>query len=230
MSDHVDEQNIEKFVRALKIALVVAVAGAAVYGVKHFADQRYEARAMEAYAALLEADTMEEKAVKETEILSKDAAQVMIQWPADKKDAYVSALRKVVEAHADSTAATMASLRLGRWHFLNSQYSEAAKVYADLGARLGNGDDEVLFKGMALEGQVLSLEEDGKGEEALKTLDAALKTSDNPLKPLAYISKARLLRKAGKNDEAKAAYQSVIKDFPNSVYEKKARALLEREV
>ncbi len=229
MSDHVDEQNIEKFVGALKIVLVVAVAGALVYGVKYFSDQRFESRTLDAYAALIEADTIEEKAVKETEILSKDAAQVMIQWPAEKKDAYVTALRKVIESHKDSSAASMASLRLGRWHFLNSQYTEAAKVYGDLAGRLGGGGDESLFKGMAFEGQVLSLEEDGKTEEALKVLETALKEDDNPLKPLAFIAKARLLRKAGKNDESRAAYQSVIKEYPNSIYEKKARALLERD-
>lgn len=226
MNDQVlSEQKVEEVVRYLKwgvgLLALVGVVAALYFTFDGLAEKKSE----KAFSALFAADKLEEQAAKEAEALKSSPEKVMLSWPEEKKKDFEAKLQKVVEEFKGSTGAALAGLRLARWNYLQQKTSDSQKIYESL-VKEFSAKDKVLYRAMAFEGWGISLEAQNKLDEAAKVYDDALKISENPLKPLHLLGRARVLKAQGKTADAAGLFQKVIEEFPNSPYEKKARVLL----
>jgi predicted negative regulator of RcsB-dependent stress response len=226
MIDQVDSVKIGQTIKALKIFSLSVVAIAALWGVWSVIRSRQELRTEAAFSALAQADLIEMKALRSAKVLSKDPIEVLREEAdANQKEAYISALKSVIENHGGTAAAHIAALRLGRWHVESNALDSAKAIYSDLISKTEKNSDYALYFAMAVEALSVVLEKQGQNEEALLLLERALSNKSIPLRPLLLLSRARLLAVAGRKEEAKAVYADVVKEFPNSPYSQQARAL-----
>jgi len=74
------------------------------------------------------------------------------------------------------------------------------------------------------------LQNQNKLEDALKVYDqmADKDISQNTIKDYVLLQKGKLLKKMGKLDEAKAAFNILVEQFQNSRYEKEAQSQLDQ--
>lgn len=218
------ETKLREWVRVLRVALGVLVAVAAIGVVALIVRNRQEARSEAAYAALFNAERLELDAANEAQALKSTPEEAMKKWPAEKKKEYEQKISVVVTEHSGTAAGAQAALKLGRWKFEEGRFEEALGDYQRaLKAAKDSGHE--LFTAMAFDGIATSQESLKKYDDALKTYADALALKNNPLKALAYLGQARAQTLLQKPVEAKAAYDEVIKQFPNSRYERQARAL-----
>jgi len=229
MNDQVlDETKVEEFVGYLKVGVavlaLVAVGAGAYFFYEHLQLQKSE----KAFTALFEAEKMEESAAKEAEALKLEPTQAMLNWPADRKKEYEDRLLGVEKSFSGTSAAATALLRAARWRFVQGDFAQAALLYRDVISKV-NGRGQSVFKAMAFEGLGVALESQKNFDEAENVYKDALALKDNPLKPLAYLGQARVLNSLGKKAEVKGLYEKLIKEFPNTPYERKARALMALE-
>lgn len=225
MNDQVlDETKVQELIGYLKLTLIVVVIAGLGAGVYFFIDGQREKNAIAAYSALFQAEKIEESAAKEAEALKADLTELVLKWPEAKKKELEDAYLKVAHDHSGTVAALAATLRAARWNFLQKKYDVSAKIYKEALAQKGLARQSVL-QAMAFEGLGSALEAQGQNAEASKTYDEALALKDNPLKPLAYLGKARSERALGKKADATAALDKLIKEFPNTPYERKAKVL-----
>jgi predicted negative regulator of RcsB-dependent stress response len=226
MIDQADSVKIGQTIKALKIFSLSVVAIAALWGVWSVIRSRQERRTEAAFSALAQADLIEMKALRSAKVLSKDPIEVLHEEAdATQKEAYISALKSVIENHGGTAAAHLAALRLGRWYVESNALDSAKAIYSDLISKTEKNSDYVLYFAMAVEALSVVLEKQGQNEEALLFLERALANKSIPLRPLLLLSRARLLGVAGRKEEAKAVYADVVKEFPNSPYSQQARAL-----
>jgi tetratricopeptide (TPR) repeat protein len=218
------ERNIERFAAGLKVGLaVLAAAGLVGTGVYFYRDQA-EKKEIEAFARLYEAEKMEKTALSDAETSKKEILEVMASWPSEKKSAYEAKLEAVLKDSKATTAACIAGLRLGRFRIANGA-NESAKAAFESVLSSASKDQLVLYRAMALD-SLASLEENASQfEAALKRHEESLGISDNPIRPVALLGKARTLRALGRESEALATYDQVATDFSNSSYARQARAL-----
>ncbi len=227
MNDQLSVQiKVEKLMQLLKVIGGLVVLAAAAYGFYHWREEGRREKSVQAFEALFEVEAMEEKAMKEAELLSSDPLAVFKTWPAEKKAEYLDKLAEVQRKFPGTAAAASAGLKIGRWHVEEKAYDEATKAYRAI-VESPISKHYPLYAAMALEGWGVSLESLNKNEEALGIYEKSLNLQKNPLKPLAYMGKARNLKAVGKVDDARKVYESLIAEFPSTSYEKKARILME---
>ncbi len=226
MNDQVlSEQKVEVLVRYLKWGVGLLALLAILAGIYLAIDNLAERKAQKAFSALFVSEKLEESAAKESEALKSSPEKVMLSWPEAKKKEYEAALEKVQKDFSGTVAATLAELRLGRWNFIQQKYPESEKIYSQV-VKERTSKSQLLYRAMAFESWAVSLEAQNKLDQAAEVFDNALKMKDNPIKPLHYLGKARVLRAQKKDGEAKALFQKLIEEFPNTPYEKKARVLM----
>lgn len=224
-----EEAKVEELARYLKIGLIaVVVVALGIAGFVALKKQK-EQKIVKAFSALVLTERMEETALREADALKKDgdstsALQIIVGWSPEKKAEYSGALTKITQEHKGTTAATMAALKLARWHFYEKKYTEARAFYEQVIAEAA-GEEADLFRAMAYDGIGVSYETEGKLAEALATYEKAVALKGNALKALAYMGRARVLKEQGQAEQARQNYDLVIKEFPNSSYEKRARVL-----
>ncbi len=127
----------------------------------------------------------------------------------EKERAVLEAATKVRERHGGSRAAATASLLEGDAHLTLGEWDKAIASYQAFLDK-APAEDSLRFGG--LDG--LARAQEGKGE-----LDAAAKTYEQAVgieffKDRAAIERARLLARAGKQDEARKALEGVSKESP----------------
>ena len=227
MNDHVAQEiKLRKLVSTLKVAVAAIAVVAAVVGVASLIQHQKSARNEEAFNRLYEADHLKELASKEAEAAKTDVLDIMKNWPADKRKDYEDKLTGVTRDYAGTTAAAVAGLQLARMKVASGDLPGAETIYKDLLAKVHADESTLVFRAMAFEGLGVTLENQKKFDEAAKAFEQAVNEKSNPLKPLALLGQGRVLTELGKKDQAKQAYEAVLKEYPNTSYERKARALL----
>jgi len=224
MIDQADPVKTEQTIKALKLFSIAVVVIAALWGVWGIFQKQKEVATEKAFSALAQADLIEMKAVRSAKVLSQDPIEVLREEAdASVREEYLSSLKKVVTDFPNTSAAHLAALRLGRWHFDSNELDAAKATYLEL-ANSGNSDS-VLYKAMAIEALSVVYEKQGNTKEALVLLEKALSNKSIPLRPLLLLSQARLMGLDGRKEDAKKVYEDVVKDYPNSSYSQQARAL-----
>jgi len=230
MNDQVmQETKVLKLVQSLRWALFALIGLAIGVGVWQVLQSQKRGHVEDAFALLVPVEKLEEQAAKESEAVSKESdkvqpSEVMLKWSDAKKTEYDSKLKAVIANHNETAAGAIAGLKLAQFKFQQKNYPEARDAYRGVISSM-KSRELVVYKAMAFEGLGVCLESENNFEEAAKVYAEAIAIKDNPLKPLAYLGSARAFRKLNKADEAKKAYDSLIKEFPGSPYERKAKAL-----
>lgn len=221
-----DEIKVAKLVQGLKIFVGVGVLAAAVYG-SVVLYQRYETKNAErAFAMLLDAEKLEELADKEAASLKVSREKVMKSWDEARRSEYLGALEKIRSQFPSSTAAATAGFRMGQFLVIVGKVDEAIKVYRDLETWKGRSERDVLIRALAHEALGSALEINQDFAAAQGVFEAALLPKDSPLRARAMMGLARTLNLQGKKDEARAQYQKLIDEYPNTDFERQARALM----
>lgn len=129
-----------------------------------------------------------------------------------KQEAIVVALTDVRKEHGGTTTATSAALPLADAKYKLGQYDEAIALYDEY---LKEAPKNASLRFMALEGRALSLEAKGDLDQAIEAYDR-LGSESASYKDRALYGKGRLLERQEKWNDARAAYQQLEKDFPDS--------------
>ena len=229
-----EEIKVQRLVASMRwVVVAILIVGLGGLGILWAQNQKKET-SEKAFGLLFKADKMEDLALggEEAQDQNKDTSVLydnMKKWTDVQKNEYQGNLKAVIEKYPGSVPAVIAGIRLGRWNFANQKFEEAVQSYRSViekSSSLLGDPDTAIYLAMAYEGMGASLEAQQKFEDAQKSFRDALLIKDNPLKPLAYFGLARNLQNLGKKDEVKGTYEKVIAEFPNSDYEKRARALL----
>ncbi|MBS1985084.1 MAG: tetratricopeptide repeat protein [Bdellovibrionales bacterium] len=222
------ERKVENAAQLLKLSVTAIAVVALIAGAWLFMKSRSEEKNEQAFSALFDVEKMERSA-ESTENSGPEStpvfAELFAKWTPEQKTTYVNNINRVLQQYPHTVAASLAGLRLGRFHFLENNFDAARTAYQDV-ANNSTGESQSLYRAMGLEGVATCFEAQKNFDEARKTFESSLAMKDNPLKPVAYLGQARALNELGKKEEAKAAYEKLIQEFPNSSYARKARALL----
>lgn len=211
--------------RFLGILVVIGLGGAVYLGVEQYTNSKSQ----EAFDELFRAEKLEEVANREASALKISALEVMKKWPDEKKKEFSSKLQFVLSKYPSTTAGSIAGFKLGRWQLDLGNFSEAEGTYRELLKNNPAGNSESnLVRSMAVEGLAVALENQNRNEEAEKVYTDSLGLKNNPLKPVLLLGAARLAEKLGKTEASQSHYKTVLTDFPNTEFERRARALLAR--
>lgn len=226
MIDQADPIKTEEIIRRIKILVLIVLAALAIWGLWSLKTQWENSKNEKAFAALAPAELIELKVVRDAKVLSQDPVEVLKDPGFEsQKEQYLNILKSVIADHKGTSAAHIAALRLGRWHFENAEWDLAQGIYASLINEVQSSQDQALFYALAVEAQSVVHEQKSEWPLAAELLEKALKTKNIPLKPLLLLSQARILALSGKKDEAVKVYESLSKEFPNTPYSQQARAL-----
>jgi tetratricopeptide (TPR) repeat protein len=226
MNDHVAQEiQVRRLVSALRwglLALVVVAAGGGGY---YFWKSQKQKAAEKAFDLLHAATKLEERAGREGSSLQKDAMEVLLAWPEAQKQEYLKALEAVEAQYSKKSAGLLATLKKARFLFLSGNFEASLEGYKSVLERTASNRELELYQSMAAEGAAASFESLGKFGEAKTLLNDVLKTPNLSLKPLLFLSLARIHLQLGEKDQAAKTYDRVIQEFPNTDYEKRARVL-----
>jgi tetratricopeptide (TPR) repeat protein len=239
MSDQVAQEiKVQEWIRTIKGVLigvvVVGAAGLGYWGLQNASNAKSE----KAFALLFKAEQIEQEAVKASE-KSGDASSPEAQalslgyvfeaakkWTPEQQKEYISRLTTVTQTYPTTLASALALLRQGNLYFHLGQFAEAQKAFEDCVKNFKTTGENIVFKAIAFDGLASVLEAQAQWDGALKAHKDASEIVGNPLKPMSLLGMARVYRAQGKMDQAKPLFEQIIKDFPNSDYEKRARALI----
>jgi len=144
--------------------------------------------------------------------------------PKENLENYKSGLTKVISQYSGTHTSNRASIELAKIEYQVENNSEAALKRLD-GVISSIGDGASLMRAMAFENKGVILENSKKWQEALKSYNDSLKSPTYPLKPLSLLGVARAHSKLGQKDQAKKSLETLIKDFPDTDFAKKARVI-----
>jgi TolA-binding protein len=138
-------------------------------------------------------------------------------------EAAIAALQKVVDAYPATETGTAARYYLGSTLLSIGRAADAERSFGDAIAKGGAS----LYAEMAKLGQVEALAALQRYDDAIKVLTdlSAQRTSRLPIDGV-LMELARVCRKAGKTQEARAAFKRVVDEFPESSYANEARQQL----
>jgi tetratricopeptide (TPR) repeat protein len=199
------------------VLLALLILGAGYLAYQRWTNDREE----KAFALLFEAEKLERDLAEEPAFATPTNPQFyqkIAQWDAAKKSLYTTNLQKVLETFPQSLASNLARLRLGVLAFGEKNWEAASKHFEDAASA-----SQPLVRFQALEAHALVLEDQGNWDAALKKYEQALAIKVDALKAMAVLGKARVLRKQGNVEESKKLLTQVIKDHPNTYFEKLAR-------
>jgi TolA-binding protein len=135
----------------------------------------------------------------------------------------VAAFQKVAAEYTSGDTGSAARYYLGTTYLSLGKGADADKAFAEA-ATMGAG---TLYADMAQLGRGQALAAQAKYDEAMKTLTdlSARRDTSVPIDGV-LMELARVCRKAGKMQEARAAFKRVADEFPQSSYAGEARQQL----
>jgi len=205
---------------ALPAIGVIAVIGAIVYGYFYIQNRNADQANAKLGAAL---------AITQLPIAPAStvpgATQVAGTYPTEQArgEAAIAALQKVIDEYPSSETGTAARYYLGATLLSVGRAEESEKAFAEATAKGGTS----LYGEMANLGHVQALAALKRYDEAIKVLTdlSAQRTTRLPVDGV-LMELARVCRKAGKTQEARAAFKRVVDEFPESNYVNEARQQL----
>jgi TolA-binding protein len=216
----VAEQITTNRTRLLTLAGTVVVAGAVVGGYFYFTS-----RAADKASALLGAAVAIQQSPIAPAPTVPGATQAAGTYPTEaaRGEAAVAALQKVIDAYPSSETGTAARYQMGNALLATGRAADAERAFAEAIARGGAS----IYADMAQLGRVQALAAQNKYDDAIKTLTdlSARRDSKAPIDGV-LMELARVCRKAGKLQEARAAFKRVVDEFPESGYVGEARQQL----
>jgi TolA-binding protein len=140
-----------------------------------------------------------------------------------RNEAAVAAYQKVIDAYPSHDAGMAARYHLAGVMLSMGRSAEAEAAYADVATRAGSS----VSGSAARLGQAQAQVAQGKFDEAVKVLTdlSAQRDSDMPMDGV-LMELARVCQRAGKTQEARAAFKRVVDEFPQSGYAGEARQQL----
>lgn len=203
---------------ALVIGAVIVLA-AAVGGWMYFRTQK----ANEAGALLGIATAMSQAAITPAPSLP-GASQTPGTFPTEqaRSEATIKAYRQVAESFPGTDAAVVATYQLGSELLVAKRPAEAQQAFQTVAA-----SGSAFYASLARLGEAEALMAQNKHDEALKIYTdlAADRNGTLPTDGL-LMELARAAQKAGKPQDARAAFKRVVDEFPDSGYAADAKAQL----
>jgi TolA-binding protein len=140
-----------------------------------------------------------------------------------RNDAAVAAYLKVIAEYPNHSAGLAARYHLAGLQLSMGKAAEAEQGFSEVGASAGSS----LYGPMAKMGQAQALAAQNKFDDAIKVLTELSGQRDSAL-PMdgVLMELARVNQKAGKTQDARAAYKRVVDEFPQSPYVGDARQQL----
>jgi tetratricopeptide (TPR) repeat protein len=227
-----EEIKVNNWAQRLRgLLLLTAILFLGFMGYEFYGNQS-KSKSDAAFATLFVAEQMEEKSL-ESSAATESGMQietVISRWTAEEKSKYVSALELVVRDHSKSVAAQIAGLKLGRFYFFEGSLDKS-KEYLELVVKQSREKGlSVVYRVLALESLGALYETQNDFDQAIAVFLQASDLKNNPLRPVSYLNAARVLKNQGKAEEAEKFYNKVITEFPNTDFEKQARALMALKV
>ncbi|NCN26145.1 tetratricopeptide repeat protein [bacterium] len=217
-----DERKVEELTLLIK-KIVIAVVVLSVVGVLHlFIERSQERTEKDAFALLFSAEKLERELGEASNPFDPKFYESMAAWTPEVKQQYRELLEQVVSKYPSAEAGHLARLRLARVNIVDGNVSEAEELLAAVKSKAS----EDFIKAHSLQLLGVIYENQNKLDDALSAFDQIVSLKKAPFKPLAMLSKARVLKALNRGDEAKSVYEKVTSDFPNTIYEKQARALM----
>jgi TolA-binding protein len=153
------------------------------------------------------------------------AAQAPNTYPTDRarQEAALKAFQEVAATYPSTDAGLAAQYHAAGALLSLGRLAEAEKAFADVAARTGSS----VYVPMARLGRAEALVGQTKYDDAIKTLTDLSADRDGAL-PIdgVLMELARTCVKAGKKEEARAAFKRVVDEFPESAYSQDARQQL----
>jgi TolA-binding protein len=198
------------------VVLVVAIAAGYFY-IRKQSDDRASARFGEALrieqAPIVPAPTLP-GATQQAGTYSTEQA---------RNDAAVAAYQKIIDEYPNHSAGVDARYHLAGVLLSMGRAADAEKAYAEVSSRAGNA----LPGAAARLGLAQALVAQNKFDDAIKVLTdlSGQRDSDLPMDGI-LMELARVCQRAGKAQDARAAYKRVVDEFPQSGYASEARQQL----
>jgi TolA-binding protein len=140
-----------------------------------------------------------------------------------RNEASIAAYQKVIDSYPSHDAGLAARYHLARVYLAMGRAADATTAYADVASRRGSS----VLGAAAKLGQAQALVAQSKFDDAIKILTdlSAQRDSDLPMDGV-LMELARVCQRAGKGQEARAAFKRVVDEFPQSGYAGEARQQL----
>ncbi|HXT71439.1 MAG TPA: tetratricopeptide repeat protein [Vicinamibacterales bacterium] len=140
-----------------------------------------------------------------------------------RNEAAVAAYQKVIDAYPSHDVGLVAKFHLAGIYLSMGRAADAATAYADVASRGGGS----MVGSTAKLGQAQALVAQSKFDEAIKVLTDLSGQRDGEL-PMdgVLMELARVCQRAGKTQDARAAFKRVVDEFPQSGYAGEARQQL----
>jgi TolA-binding protein len=142
---------------------------------------------------------------------------------AARADATAAALKKVIDAYPSTDTGTAARYYLGATLLSVGRAEDAERAFSEAATKGGTS----LYAEMAKLGDVEALASLKRYDEAIKLLTdlSAQRNSRLPMDGV-LMELASVCKKAGKTQEARAAFKRIVDEFPESSYANEARQQL----
>jgi TolA-binding protein len=216
----VAEQLTTNRTRILTIGGAIVAAAAIVGGYFYFT-----AQAKDRASAMLAAAVAVQQSPIAPPSSVPGAAQPAGTFPTEaaRTDAAAAALQKVIDAYPSGETGTAARYFLGASFLAAGRGADAERAFDEAIATGGAS----LYADMAKLGRAEALAQQSQFDGAIKTLTDLSASRDSKL-PMdgVLMELARVSRKAGKLEEARAAFKRVVDEFPQSGYVAEARQQL----
>jgi TolA-binding protein len=217
---HVAAQFAENRRRWMMGIGAVVVIGAVVGGYLYF-----QSRAKDAASALLGAALQIEQAPIVPAPTVPGAVQQAGTYPTEaaRGEAAIAAYQTVIDTYPSAETGTAGRYHLGTVYLRLGRAADAERAFAEAVERGGTS----VYAEMAKMGQVEALTAQSKYDEAIRILTdlSGLRDGTVPVDGV-LMELARVCRKAGKTEEARAAFKRVVDEFPESPYATDARQQL----
>jgi predicted negative regulator of RcsB-dependent stress response len=147
------------------------------------------------------------------------------ETPRAQQEAALKEFEHVIDEKPTNSVAERARFYMAADYVKLNQFDKAIETLSALFA-----EADYPFKALVGVKYAALLQDQNKLEDALKIYDqmADKDISQNTIKDYVLLQKGKLLRKMGKLDEAKAAFNILVEQFQNSRYEKEAQSQLDQ--
>lgn len=124
----------------------------------------------------------------------------------------------------ETRATPVVQFYIGNGYFNLGDYENAIKAYNEFIAKYKN-DEEILP--LVYQKLASAYIKNGRGDEAIKTLNALAQFKNGIFKDTALSLEARYYETTGRQEEAVRKYKELVKDFPFSLWSAEAKAKIE---
>jgi tetratricopeptide (TPR) repeat protein len=233
---HMNNQGIDEKVSVLKSILIkslVVIGVGVVAGLGYIGYQNHlESKNQKAADAFFKAYEMELSASNEASTPADVAemqsfnAEKVAAWEPTKLDAYLKILAEIDENYSGTPTWALSQIRRAKIFVAQKNLSEAETIYRRVISQMSRTP---LYFGMASDALGVLLEDQDLNDKALEVFKAAASNTSNPLRPLSMLGEARALNALGKDGAAKI-YDQIVKEFPETAYSRRAKALRSTQV